>query len=557
MRRLMASILTGAVLLAALPGALAQEKVVVAGVEATRIVIAPPRTELARIIKAGLSDAYVSANRETRAYLQAQQLYYFYGARYFEPLWLTESEDGKIAFSASAEKIIEVFKAAELEGFRPSDYLTPELDVAAAGTDPARLAALETAFSAAAIRYAQDAYGGRIAPSEVGRLVTIKPRKIDAAELLIKLAETDDPAGVLRDLHPKQREFLQLRKALAEFDDRVVEEQTSIPDGPVLKPGMKDARVPLLRLRLNLEERAIAESAVTAEPDLVYDDALVEAIKSFQGSLGLIVDGIVGPATVASLNGGGATTREDIVANMERWRWMPSDLGDFYVLVNIPEFRLAIMKTDELVYSTKVVVGKPEFQTPIFADQIENIVVNPFWNVPSNIANNEIVPRIVSNPGYLASQNMELLKGGKVINASAVDWSTLPQGRFPFAIRQRPGNDNALGKIKFLFPNEHDVYLHDTPAKSLFNSSVRAYSHGCVRVQNPMEFADALLANEPGLSAAALEAMYGKNERWVKLKTPIPVYLAYFTLRVDEDGTIRSYGDVYGLNKRLISLLSE
>lgn len=554
MQKLIAAIL-GAALLSAPSAPIAQEKVIVAGVEATRVVIAPPQTELARIIKAGLSDSYVAADRETRAYAESQKLYFFYGGRKFEPLWLELGPDGKPEFSENAKKLIEVFKAADLEGFRPSDYLTPELDLDAAGVDPIKLAAVETAFSAAALRYAQHAYGGRVAPSDVGRLVTIKPREIDPAEVLIKLAESADPAAVLRELSPKHSEFVRLRDALARFDDQLVEEQTSIPDGPLLRPGMEDPRVSLLRQRLNVEGPAIAESAVDAEPDLIYDEALVAAVKSFQENLGLIVDGIVGPATLAALNGGGAPTREDIIANMERWRWMPENLGDFYVLVNIPEFRLAIMKQNEVAYSTKVVVGLPKFQTPVFTDQIENVVVNPYWNVPANIARNEIIPRILANPGYLASQNMELLNGGRVINASAVDWASVPQGRFPFSIRQRPGSANALGKIKFLFPNEHDVYLHDTPAKSLFNSAVRAYSHGCVRVQNPMEFADALVASEPGLSGAALKAMFGEKERWVKLQNPIPVYLAYFTLRVDEDGTVRSYGDVYGHNKRIIELL--
>src|SRR5690606_12653897 len=169
-------------------------------------------------------------------------------------------------------------------------------------------------------------------------------------------------------------------------------------------------------------------------------------------------------------------------------------------------------------------------------------------------ASNEIAPRLASNPGYLAGQNMELLYGGKLVNAAAVDWTTTSIRNFH--VRQRPGAGNALGRIKFLFPNQHDVYLHDTPSKSLFQRSFRAYSHGCVRVQNPMEFAEALLALEPELTAASLEGMFGSKERWVNLDTHIPVHISYFTLRVDEDGTIRSYADVYGHNQRLIELLA-
>jgi murein L,D-transpeptidase YcbB/YkuD len=535
----------------------AQETVTVAGIETTRIVIAPPKTELARITKAGLSQAYAAAEKGTRSYQQTQKLYFFYGSRHFEPLWLTEAADGSIAFSPNAEKIIDVFTASELEGFRPSDYLTADLDVAAAGTDPAKLAALETAFSSAAIRYAQDAFGGRISPLAVNDTWTIAPKRINEAEMLVKLADSTEPDKLLLALSPTQPEFLGLKAALAKFyDGAVMDAAITIPEGKLLKPGMQDERVTLLRQRLDVPEPDIPETAgATVTVDLNYDEPLVAAVQAYQENLGLNGDGVIGPATIAALNGGAATTKEDIVANMERWRWEPNDYGDFQVTVNIPEFRLWIMNKDDVHYTTRVVVGTPAHQTAVFNDEIEHIVVNPYWNVPASIATNEIKPHLLANPGYLQGQNMEMLAGGKVINASAIDWTQTNINKFH--IRQRPGAGNALGRIKFLFPNEHDIYLHDTPSKSLFSRSFRAYSHGCVRVENPMDFADALLKLEPGLDAAALEAMFGDTERWVNLKTHIPVHISYFTLRVDADGTIRSYGDVYGMNQRLKELLAE
>ncbi len=535
----------------------AQETVTVAGIETTRIVIAPPKTELARIIKAGLSAAYASAEKGTRSYQQTQKLYFFYGSRHFEPLWLTKGADGSIAFSPNAEKIIEVFKDSELEGFRPSDYLTADLNVAAAGTDPGELAALETAFSSAAIRYAQDAFGGRITPTAVNDTWTITPKRINEAEMLVKLADSSEPDQILLALSPTQPEFLGLKAALAKFyDGAVMDAAITIPEGKLLKPGMQDERVTLLRQRLDVPEPDIPETAgATVTVDLNYDEPLVAAVQAYQETLGLNGDGVIGPATIAALNGGAATTKEDIVANMERWRWEPNDYGDFQVTVNIPEFRLWIMDKDQVHYTTRVVVGTPAHQTALFNDEIEHIVVNPYWNVPASIATNEIKPHLMANPGYLQSQNMEMLYGGKVVNASAVDWTQTNINKFH--IRQRPGAGNALGRIKFLFPNQHDIYLHDTPSKSLFSRSFRAYSHGCVRVENPMDFADALLKLEPELDAAKLEAMFGDTERWVNLKTHIPVHISYFTLRVDADGTIRSYGDVYGMNQRLKELLAE
>jgi murein L,D-transpeptidase YcbB/YkuD len=554
---LKALLLAGTVALASPFAALAQETVTVAGIETTRIVIAPPQTELARIIKAGLSSAYAAAEKGTRSYQQTQKLYFFYGARHFEPLWLSKATDGSIAFSPNAEKIIQVFKDSELEGFRPSDYLTADLDVAAAGTDPAKLAALETAFSSAAIRYAQDAFGGRISPLDVNKTWTIAPKRINEAEMLVKLADSSEPDKLLLALSPTQPEFLGLKAALAKFyDGAVMDTAITIPEGKLLKPGMQDERVTLLRQRLDVPEPDIPEtSGELVTVDINYDEPLVVAVKAFQESLGLNGDGVIGPATIAALNGGSATTKEDIVANMERWRWEPNDYGDFQVTVNIPEFRLWIMNKDEVHYTTRVVVGTPKNQTAVFNDEIEHIVVNPYWNVPSSIATNEIKPHLIANPGYLASQNMEMLSGGKVINASAIDWTQTNINRFH--IRQRPGAGNALGRVKFLFPNQHDIYLHDTPSKSLFSRSFRAYSHGCVRVENPMDFAGALLALEPELSAGTLEAAFGDKERWFNLKTKIPVHISYFTLRVDADGTIRSYGDVYGMNQRLKELLAE
>ncbi len=546
MNKLVAGIFAGFVFLATGPIGLAQEKITVAGIEATRVVIAPPQNAISKTIKAGLAEAYYTARQDSAAYKDAQKLYYFYGARHFEPLWLTETTNGEITFSDNAEKIIAVFKQAELTGLNPADYLTDAIDLRNAGTDPESLAALETAFSAAAIRFASDTHSGRIDPRRVASDISIKPDRLDESDLLMQLAESADPAAFLTSLEPTHREFLALKKALAGFYDGTAKEPVVIPDGKTLRLGMQDARVPLMRTRLGLPLPVNAD-------DITYDDEIVAAIETFQDDLGLQVDGVAGPATIAALNGGSATSKGDIIANMERWRWMPQDLGDFRVMVNIPEFRLAVMQNDTTVHTTRVVVGTSKHKTPIFSDMIKHIVVNPYWNVPPSIASNEIAPKLVSNPGYIAGNNMELLFGNKVVDAAAFDWSATNVNNF--RIRQRPGSSNALGSVKFLFPNSHNVYLHDTPSKSLFSRSFRAFSHGCVRVQNPWEFAEALLRHEPKVTLASLESQRGPSERWNNLERKIPVHLTYFTLRVDMDGSIRSYGDVYGHNKKLKDLL--
>jgi murein L,D-transpeptidase YcbB/YkuD len=337
LRVLMALLLAGVALTGATLPSAAQDAVI-QNASLTKIVIAPPRSDLARIIKVGLQKAYYEADKDSRDYAQAQKLYFFYGARGFEPLWLTPGVGSAVSFSSNAEKIVELFKNAAFEGFRPTDYLTPDLDPAAAGTDPLKLAALETAFSQAAVRYAQDLYGGRIVPTSVSRLMTLTPKRIDEADILLKLAGSDAPDQILLDLEPQHEEFARLKAALAKFyDGSVVVEQVTIPDGKTLKLGMEDERVPLLRQRLGVAAPEIPEGATDAKVDLTYDQPLVDAIKAFQESLGLTADGVMGAATVAALNGGSNVSKDDIIANMERWRWAPEQFGDFHVEVNIHE----------------------------------------------------------------------------------------------------------------------------------------------------------------------------------------------------------------------------
>jgi murein L,D-transpeptidase YcbB/YkuD len=521
---------------------LAQEA---AALATSPVIIAPPQSAMAQTIKSELSGAYYGAAKDSAAYIEAQRLYFFYGSRHFEPIWLDTAADGEVSFSARADAIISLFKNAEAEGLRPSDYLSPALDPAVAKNDASKLAELETAFSAATLRYASHLYNGRIKPQSIDKNLDIAAKPFDPTALLIQLGSSDNPAAMLAELNPKHPEFLALKQALANFDDAAQDRPEQIAQGPTLRPGMSDDRVPALRNRLGL----------VASETLTYDAALVDAMKAFQKSQELDVDGVMGPATLAAINGGLPVTRADIIANMERWRWAPQDLGDFHVFVNIPEFRLSINRGDTETYTTRVVVGTVKNQTPVFSDNIRHVVVNPYWNVPSSIIKGEIAPAVLRNPAYTDNHNMDLIYNGAPVSPWQVDWTQVSANKFPFRVRQRPGPGNSLGQIKFLFPNKHDVYLHDTPSKSLFSRSFRAYSHGCVRVQDPMAFADALMANEPKISRTSLEAMFGPNERWVNPEKQIPVHLVYFTVRPAADGSLKSFGDVYGHHTKLIEAL--
>lgn len=545
LRSLLLGALTSVSLLSLSPAASGFETVMVNGVEATRILIAPPRSDLGETIRDGLRHAVNSA-QTGRAKADADKLYYFYGSRHFEPLWLSEA-NGKIAFSEAAQQIVALFAEAHLQGLDPKDYLTDGIDIAAAEGDPERLAALEAEFSAAILRYATDAYAGRLDPRTVSENIDVVPKSVDEAELFAAIAEAKNPANVLMGYHPTHPEFLALREQLAKHYAGEIEDRPQLQDGKLLRVGMTDLRVPMLRDRLD------ADLAPDADP-AVYDEALAEAVRSFQTRLGLTADGVVGPATIAAINGAGGATRADIVANMERWRWLPADLGEFNVFVNIPQYTVQVMDGDEVVWQSRTVVGTTTRQTPVFSDQIRHVVTNPYWNLPPTILRQDVMPRVAANPGYLDSQNMELLFNGTRIDPWRVDWTLANPNQF--RVRQRPGPNNALGRVKFLFPNSHDVYLHDTNAPGLFSRSMRALSSGCVRVEDPFGFADALLKLEPSFTVASLEnSLDGSNERWFNMDHRVPVHLVYFTLRIDDDGQTRSYADVYGHNARMIEML--
>ncbi|MYZ50527.1 L,D-transpeptidase family protein, partial [Propylenella binzhouense] len=367
------------------------------------------------------------------------------------------------------------------------------------------------------------------------------------------LAAAPDAAAALAGYEPPQPQYQALKAALARLRNSAEQpEVVAIPDGPALKTGSRGERVALLRTRLAVPADAASDATL-------YDAALARAVEAFQAAHRLHVDGIAGPATIAKLN---PTTRAEeiagIIVNMERWRWMPRDMGTFHVFVNVPEFKLRIVKAGETTFETRVVVGKPTNQTPLFSNAIDHLVVNPYWNVPTSIVSKEMLPEIQSDPsGYFARRGYQVLAraGGqmRVVRPDTIDWTAIDVRSL--RIRQPPGEENALGRIKFMFPNQFSVYLHDTPLKSLFKRDIRAFSHGCVRVDDPLAFADAVLAFEPEWNAARLQKLYGGPERRINLTKSIPVHLAYFTMEADGDGVVHRFSDLYGIDAKMQAAL--
>lgn len=450
----------------------------------------------------------------------------FYKARNYAPLWI---ENG--ALSARAKAAVAYLQGVDADGLQPEDYPAPDLK---AGT-PDQLAEAELRYTGEILEFARHAQTGRIHFSRVSGDIGFDLQMPEPSETLSKIAGVTDLAPVLASFHPQHAQYKALKKALAEARGARIEEAevVRVPEGPSLKPGMNDPRVAVLRKRLNIA----GDQSSTA-----YDAGVVEAVKAFQKSAGLTADGLVGPGTLRALNGGPKRERaaDIIVANMERWRWMPRDLGNRYVMVNIPDFSLKIVNNDATYWKTKIVVGKPSQPTPITTAAMKFITVNPTWNVPPSIIANEYLPAVRQDPGVLERMGlrMEQNRDGTV------------------RIYQPPGDRNALGRIRFNFPNKFLVYQHDTPDKHLFAHSKRAYSHGCMRVENPLMYGEKLLSlarPSEGYTQDKLRGMFGSSEINIDFPKPLPVYLTYQSAFVDDDGKLVIRDDIYGRDAAILS----
>jgi len=465
----------------------------------------------------------------------------------------------------------EIAKADDY-GLRAADYKLPQISSfnPAAPDAVEQLADAELKISSAVVEYARDARGGRINPQSLSKNLDSKLFLPEPAEVIGFIAIRSDPAAYLRSFQPSHPQFEALRQALLAERGGQVEQTTGpmdivIPAGPLLKAGVEHGQVALLRKRLEVPVKAGGN-------EYLYDQELVEAVREFQKSKGGHPDGIVGSGTRQMLNGQSApqVSGQDkinlLLANMERWRWLPQDLGAFYVNVNIPEFQLRVVGDDAVVWETRVVVGKTDKQTPVFNDEMEEIVFRPNWYVPTSIKSEEIAPYLYRGGGFFGGGwDTSILKrqglrirgaNGRDIDPDTIDWSRSDIRRYE--VYQPPGAGNVLGLVKFRFPNTHDVYLHDTTQKHLFANAVRANSHGCMRVQNPDQFATVLLGHDQGWDASRVNAaMHGNiDSNKILLKQHIPVYLTYFTAKVEEDGKLTQYRDLYGHDRRMIAALS-
>jgi murein L,D-transpeptidase YcbB/YkuD len=467
----------------------------------------------------------------------------FYERRGFKAAWRMEV----------LEQLQRAIEHSFDEGLNPDDYHRRALSEVArkvrsrvAGDD--LLAESDILATDALIRLAYNLYFGKADPEALDpdwnsvRVIAGK----DPVSFIEQAVASENINVSLSELSPQQPIYQNLKAALARYRGIAAQgEWPRVPDGPTLKLGMKNDRVAVLRRRLTTTGELGEEVGADAQ---VFDDAVQTAVKTFQRRHFLNPDGEVGPATLRALQVPVGRRIDQLRVNLERARWVLHDVPSSFVLVDVAGFEVIVLRDGEPIWQSRVQVGKPYRRTPIFRATITYLVLNPTWTVPSGILSNDILPAVRRNPAYLAEKNLRVIDHqGREVDPRGIDWGRESEKHFPYLLRQDPGPNNALGRVKFVFPNKHDVYLHDTPSKELFERDVRAFSSGCIRVERPVELAE-LLLNDPGnWSREKIQAaMDGKQTRTVKLESPVPVLLYYWTAQGQPDGNAQFKADIYG-----------
>jgi murein L,D-transpeptidase YcbB/YkuD len=480
--------------------------------------------------------------------LDTRALTRFYRSRDFTPAW--GAADGGIERAA---RLLGALAAADAHGLDPAAYHLDAIRARRAGTGDEVDLLLSDSFLA----YARDVRVGRLPPGLRDPDWGIAAPTFDPVAALARGVRAPPAAFpvLLASLPPRAAGYGRLLEALGHY--RTIAARGAwppVPPGALLRAGDDDARVVAIRARLAAEDGLAAPAA-----DTRLDGPLVEAVRRFQARHGLAVDGIVGPATVQALNVPAADRIRQIALNLERWRWLPRDLGPRYVTVNAADATLQVVEDGRTVLGSRVVVGDRQHPTPVVQARLEAVLLNPPWNVPASIAAAEILPRLRENRRYLAENDIVIVERGQSDPFGlAVDWSAISAEAFPFRLQQQPGPDNPLGRIKFDLPNRFDVYLHDTPARSLFARPVRTASHGCIRVERADDLAIHVLADGNGrwTRQSLEEAIADGGSPRIPVARPLPVYILYWTAFVGPDGLVHFRDDVYGRDRRLAAALA-
>ncbi len=478
----------------------------------------------------------------------------FYERRNFSPTWTNPDQVGEL---------LELVLASRDDGLKPDDYHAEQIEYAyreisrGVTPTPRQVAALELLLSDSLLRLGFHELYGRVDPGSLDPRWNFNSRPIgpDPLQTLQNAIDSPSLTEFADTLFARGPLYLQLRAALKEY--RQIKADGGwpiIPDGPTLKTGVNDERVATIAKRLAITGD-ISDAAMGAGN--VYSDDLAHGVRSFQERHGLEADAVIGPATLEALNVPVDTRLDQLRINLERARWVLGGIESDFIVVNIAGFRAYLLNDGKVIWKTKVQVGKTFHQTPVFRDELTYGVMNPTWTVPYSIASKEMLPRIQGDPDYFKTRTFDVRnRAGENVDPETIDWSKHSRRNLPYTFVQRPGPRNALGRIKFIFPNQYSVYLHDTPSKSLFGRSERAFSHGCIRTQNPFDLAE-LLLRPKGWDRERIDAQIESLEtKTVHLAEPLPVLLLYWTADVGPNSEYHFYKDVYERDQKILVALN-
>lgn len=479
----------------------------------------------------------------------------FYATRNYQSVWIKAEIELSLL-----ETALTFIASAENEGLNSQDYHLQQLrqlQQQAKHSLPAAIE-LELRTTHAVMRLAKDLSRGRLSATAADPDWHIPQPKFDAVTFLHEAIKTDRLQQSLHDLSPKKHGYQSLKQTLMRYQALINShaEWTHIPSTPSIRPGATDTVIPLIRQRIAQAYAAdgIAEYHVTSSKSQQYDDALVAAIKAYQIQHGLNPDGIIGKNTIRALNIPLAWKIRQLRINMERLRWLPGDLGKRYVLVNTAGFRLTAAEQGEHILSMRIIVGRDYRSTPSFNGALSHMVLNPYWNVPTSIARKDLLPKQQQDPDFFTAGGFKVYpshsRDAAALDPHTIDWHAVKKG-FPYVLRQNPGTHNALGRIKFMFANGFDIYLHDTPSKSLFQKDIRTFSSGCIRLEKPLELAAFLMGGQT-VSDKFLADMDSGKTMAVHLPKQLPIYLVYITAWVDEQDQVHFSPDIYGRDSRAL-----
>ncbi len=469
----------------------------------------------------------------------------FYSARKYAPVWCESGGP-----NSNAETLLTALNSSDREGLNPANYLPSSYRWHCNLSDPKEKARADLLLTDAFLRYSGELFSGGLDPRQADRSWHLDPPVLDPVELLQTTLQDGEFGDNLHRLSPPHPGYEGLRSALQKYVEFLkAGDWPMIPAGPLLKPGDHHDSLPVVRERLAREGDYTPHAVSDQE---FFDPSLEEAIKRFQYRHGLKVDGTLGPETRSALNVSLPTRIEQIQLNMERWRWMPREMEQRYLLVNTAAFELQLIEDQRTRLRMRVINGRRDRTTPVFKSQVTNVVFNPFWTVPYRIAVKDLLPKQQKDPGYFSHMQIDVfqrINGEQVlVDPGSIDWTQYSQSYFPFLLRQQPGPHNALGRLKFLSPNRFDIYLHDTPNHSLFDKHIRTFSSGCIRLEDPKRLAALLLETE---ETSILEKINDNETMREPLSSKLPLYVVYLTAWMDEKGVVHFRNDIYGRDQLL------